>query len=128
MENIHVEESGVIGIQSRYSQWANKFVGGEKLDEPVKPAARKMPAVKVSAPANSATANVEHKVVAPLPGTVTEVKVKVGDKVAAGQTVVILEAMKMANNLDTEQAGTVKEICCNTGESVKEGTVLVVVE
>ena len=46
------------------------------------------------------TAGAGKPVVAPLPGTINEIKVKVGDKVNAGDTVVILEAMKMQNNID----------------------------
>ena len=48
------------------------------------------------------TAAAGKPVVAPLPGTINEIKVKVGDKVNAGDTVVILEAMKMQNNIEAE--------------------------
>ena len=47
----------------------------------------------------------------PLPGTVLSVKVAVGDTVSRGQTLVILEAMKMENNIDADREGRVKEIC-----------------
>ena len=65
---------------------------------------------------------------APLPGTIIEVKVKVGDAVNAGDTLVVLEAMKMANNLESEKAGTVKAVLVKEGDSVMEDTPLVVVE
>jgi biotin carboxyl carrier protein len=67
------------------------------------------------------------KVCSPLPGTVTSVAVKVGDAVAAGDTVVVLEAMKMQNNIETETAGTITSVMVNTGDSVMEGTVLVTI-
>ena len=51
---------------------------------------------------SASTAAAGKPVVAPLPGTINEIKVKVGDKVNAGDTVVILEAMKMQNNIEAE--------------------------
>ena len=59
---------------------------------------------------------------------ITEVKVAVGDEVSAGDTLVVLEAMKMANNIEAEKAGKVTAICVKQGESVMEDTPLVVVE
>lgn len=67
------------------------------------------------------------KICSPLPGTVTSVAVKVGDAVAAGDTVVVLEAMKMQNNIETETAGTVTSVMVNAGDSVMEGAVLVTI-
>ncbi len=65
-------------------------------------------------------------IVAPLPGTINEIKVKVGDKVNAGDTVVVLEAMKMQNNIEAETAGTITSINVNKGDAVMEGDTLVV--
>ena len=66
-------------------------------------------------------------VVAPLPGTINDIKVKVGDKVSAGDTVVILEAMKMENNIEAETSGTVASINVNKGDAVMEGDTLVTI-
>lgn len=66
-------------------------------------------------------------VVAPLPGTINEIKVKVGDKVNAGNTVVVLEAMKMQNNIDAETSGTIASINVNKGDAVMEGDTLVTI-
>lgn len=66
-------------------------------------------------------------VVAPLPGTINDIKVKVGDKVSAGDTVVILEAMKMQNNIEAETSGTVASINVNKGDAVMEGDTLVTI-
>ena len=66
-------------------------------------------------------------VVAPLPGTINEIKVKVGDKVNAGDTVVILEAMKMQNNIEAETSGTITGINVNKGDAVMEGDTLVTI-
>jgi len=64
---------------------------------------------------------------APLPGTITTVNVKVGDQVSAGDTVVVLEAMKMQNNIEAENSGTVTAINVSPGDSVMEGAVLLTI-
>jgi len=71
------------------------------------------------------TAAAGKPVVAPLPGTINEIKVKVGDKVNAGDTVVILEAMKMQNHIEAETSGTITSINVNKGDAVMEGDTLV---
>lgn len=78
--------------------------------------------------ATTQNVNTANAVKAPLPGVITEIKVAVGDEVAAGDTVVILEAMKMANNIEAEKSGKVTAICVKQGESVMEDTPLVVIE
>lgn len=77
---------------------------------------------------SKANINAKDAVKAPLPGVVTEIKVEIGDEVSAGDTVVVLEAMKMANNLETEKSGRVTAICVKVGENVMEDTPLVVIE
>ena len=80
---------------------------------------------KVAPAVNVNTANA---VKAPLPGTITGINVKVGDEVQAGDTVVVLEAMKMANNIEAEKSGKVTAVCVKVGQSVMEDDALVVVE
>lgn len=65
---------------------------------------------------------------APMPGLVRDVVVNVNDPVAAKQGVVILEAMKMQNELRTPKTGTVKEIRVKPGDKVDQGQVLVVIK
>ena len=62
---------------------------------------------------------------APMPGNILDVKVKVGDAVKAGQILVILEAMKMENEIVAPQDGTVAGINCAKGETVNVDDVLV---
>lgn len=64
----------------------------------------------------------------PLPGTIMKFTVGVGDTVKAGETVCILEAMKMENDIHTIKGGVVKEILCKVGDSVLEGTDLMIIE
>jgi len=54
--------------------------------------------------------------------------VEVGQEVSAGDTVVVLEAMKMANNIEAEKSGKVTAICVKQGENVMEDAPLVVIE
>ena len=78
--------------------------------------------------ASATNVNTANAVKAPLPGVITEIKVNVGDTVSAGDTVVVLEAMKMANNIEAEKGGKVTAICVKQGESVLEDSPLVVIE
>ena len=63
----------------------------------------------------------------PLPGTILDIFVKPGDKVTIGQRVLLLEAMKMENNIESDKAGTVTEIKISKGDAVMEGDVLIVI-
>jgi acetyl-CoA carboxylase biotin carboxyl carrier protein len=67
-------------------------------------------------------------VAAHITGTVWKIEVKVGQKVNAGDTLVILESMKMEMPVEATESGTVKEIRCKESQPVNEGDVLVVVE
>lgn len=68
------------------------------------------------------------KVVAPLPGVVLSIPVKVGDTVKAADTVLVLEAMKMENAIHAGSDGRVAAINVNPGDSVLEGAVLLTIE
>ena len=84
------------------------------------------PATPAAAPAKGA-AGAGTPVKAPLPGVVTKVFVANGQAVKKGDTVVVLEAMKMENNITAECDGTVSGVCCAAGDSVMEGTTLVTI-
>lgn len=60
----------------------------------------------------------------PLPGTILSILVQPGDKVTVGQKLLVLEAMKMENNVNAAKDGTVKSIKVNKGDSVMEGDLL----
>lgn len=64
----------------------------------------------------------------PMPGKVVAIKVKAGDKVEAGQTLLVLEAMKMQNELGATGAGTVKDVKVAVGQNVETKDVLIVIE
>ncbi len=66
-------------------------------------------------------------VTSPLPGVILSVKVAVGDKVSEGQSVAVLEAMKMENEIEADCAGTVTAIHVQKGDSVLEGAKIITI-
>ena len=129
-----------VAINSINDNIANVVVNGEEYEvqmekepEPVKKKVVVRPVAQpeaetASAPTSTNKVDLNNAVKSPLPGVITEIKVKVGDEVKAGDTVVVLEAMKMANNLDAEKSGKVTAVLGKEGESVMEDTPLVVIE
>ncbi len=90
--------------------------------QPKKKAPVQAPVAPAPTPAPSAGGK---GVSAPIPGTILGIKVKVGDRVNAGDPVIILEAMKMESEISSEYAGTVTNIRFNTGDAVQEGDVMI---
>ena len=84
----------------------------------------KSKAEKSEAPANS---NGEYSIIAPMPGMIVQFEVKVGDKVKEGDVLVILEAMKMQNNLTSRVNGVVKSLKVSPGTSVEKDQVLLTI-
>jgi glutaconyl-CoA/methylmalonyl-CoA decarboxylase subunit gamma len=62
---------------------------------------------------------------APLPGTILSIHCKVGDMIKVGQKLIVLEAMKMENNIDSDKEGRIIDIKVSQGKSVMEGDVLI---
>jgi biotin carboxyl carrier protein len=67
----------------------------------------------------------KHKVTAPLPGTILKINISVGDTVAEGQNIMVMEAMKMENQIQTGKGGEVTAIKVNVGDSVLQDDVLI---
>lgn len=124
--NVHVEVNGIpynveldetrsrkptISQPVKGPQSAPRTEAGEKVIAKPKPAASSAAAVK-----------------SPLPGTITKINVSVGQQVGAGSTVCMLEAMKMENDVHTVKGGTVKQILVNVGDTVLEGTDIMIIE
>ena len=87
------------------------------------PAPAAAPAPK-AAPKPAAGAQGGVKITAPMPGTIVEVKAKVGDAVKNGTVIAVLEAMKMENDVVADRDGTIASINVNKGDSVSTGTVI----
>lgn len=135
-----------VNIESIEGNQANVTVNGKAYDveivgkevkkaKPVaapapaaKPAAAAAPAAKpAAAPAPApaaAPAGEGTPFKAPLPGTIVDIKAAVGQQVAVGDVVLILEAMKMENEITAEKAGTITAITVNKGDTVMEGTTM----
>ncbi len=90
---------------------------------PAAPKAAPKPAAKPAPAAGSGT-----PVKAPMPGTILDVKVRVGDTVTNGQAICVLEAMKMENEIPAPKAGKVTSILASKGNSVNTGDVLATIE
>ena len=91
---------------------------------PVKTAAPAPKKAAAPAPAAPAGAQGSVQIVSPMPGKILGIKAKAGDAVKKGQAVIILEAMKMENEIVAPQDGTLASINVNEGASVEAGTVL----
>lgn len=89
------------------------------------PAPKAAPAPAAPAPAAPKVAAGAKVVEAPLPGTITKVLVKPGQALKAGETVCMMEAMKMENSISVEFAGTVKSVLVEVGAQVQSGQALV---
>ena len=96
-----------------------------KLVRPeVVPVTDSHPAVAKTVSPGSATSGA---VKSPLPGVILDVLVKPGDHVKVGQRLLVLEAMKMENNIDSDKEGNVVEVKVHKGDSVLEGDTLVII-
>ena len=99
----------------------------EKPVVKVQPAA-KPAAAPTAAPAPAAAPVSGNAIKTPLPGVIIDVKVNVGDTVKKGDTVVVLEAMKMENNINADRDGKVVAIQVAKGDTVADGAALIVLE
>ena len=124
-ENIaHVEVNG-----THYTVEMEKKPKAAPAPKPVARPVAKPAAAPVAAPvAKPAAASAKSGVKSPLPGVILDIKVNVGDEVKKGQTLIILEAMKMENSINADKDGKVTAINVSKGESVLEGTDLVIIE
>ncbi len=104
-------------------------VAVEELDAtaasaPVAAAPAAAPAPAPAAPAAAPAAGAGEKVTAPMPGTILDVKVAVGDSVTKGQVIMILEAMKMENDIVASCDGKITSVLTSKGSSVNSGDAL----
>lgn len=102
-------------------------IGGAPTAAPVRPAAPVAPAAPApAAPAAPAAPVAGEAVKAPMPGNILDVKVKAGDSVTKGQTLVVLEAMKMENEIPAPHDGKVLQVIVTKGSTVEAGATMVV--
>jgi len=77
--------------------------------------------------ANPVPVSGSSSITAPIPGVILDIAVKIGDRVETGQTVVIIEAMKMENNLVSNINGIIREIRVQKGAKVKTGDIIMII-
>lgn len=150
MKEYHYKVHGVdykVNIEEIEGNTAKVTVNGKafevELSHPIKPTHKSIQKAAIAAPAppaqkvndtvnptaaKPATAGSGKKVNSPLPGVITSVNVSVGQKVNNGDVVVVLEAMKMQNNIEAENSGIVTSVLVNKGDSVMEGTTLLTIK
>ena len=119
--NVHVEVNG-----TAYTVELEKKAG-PKI-KPVVRTAATTPAAPPPAVSRPVVAGSKSGIKSPLPGVILEIKVKEGDTVKRGQTLLVLEAMKMENNINADKDGKITAINVNKGDSVLEGTDIVIIE
>ena len=115
-----------ITVNGKAYDVAVEEIGGAAASAPV--AAAPAAAAPDSAPAAAAPVADGTKVTAPMPGTILDVKVAVGDTVEAGKPLFVLEAMKMENDVNAPCAGKVVSINVSKSATVETGTVLAVIQ
>ncbi len=106
-----------------------------EVDREVKQTQKSRPVINTSKPVanapkvtvNSSSASNAISIKSPLPGTILDVFVNVGDTVKEGQKLLLLEAMKMENEIKADNAGIIKEVKVRKGDIIMEGDVLVTI-
>ena len=125
VQRIAVAEGANVNQGDLLVEMVADFVAAEAPALAPKPAPAAPKPVAAPAPAAPKPAAGANVVTAPLPGTITQITVKVGDVIKAGDQVLLMEAMKMENSITAEQAGTVKAILVEAGNQVQSGQALV---
>lgn len=122
-----VEVNGIpFEVEMQGSSLVEEDLPTQVADETAAPAVAAAPAAVEAAPAAGAP-GAGAPVKAPLPGVVAKILVSVEQAVKKGETVLVLEAMKMENNITAEADGKITGICVAAGDSVMEGTTLVTI-
>ncbi len=128
--NVEEKEDGKLTVTVNGKEYEVEVPGHEAAQTKVKPIKPAAPAAPAASPASAPAApkkasGAGQAVTAPLPGTITSIEVKEGDQVKNGQTVIVMEAMKMANNITAECDGIVKAILVQQGAQVQSGDALI---
>ncbi|MBQ6907439.1 MAG: biotin/lipoyl-binding protein [Clostridia bacterium] len=115
----------VINVNGKsYEVEVEEIKDGIQAAAPVQSAQISKPAVNTAAPKQTGSAG-SFKIESPMPGNILKLNVKAGDKVEKGQTVAILEAMKMENDIVSPNAGTVASVNVSVGDSINTGDVII---
>jgi len=133
---VRVEDAGILGEETeevtprfQIEREVKIIVGDKEYKVKVEEIGAIPPIVEEEVRVKEAVEKEEEKVIkAPMQGTVTRIPVRVGDKIEKGSVVVVLEAMKMENEIESSVSGVVKTIEVSQGDTVAAGDILVVVD
>ena len=126
--NVEMQNTPVVAPVAPAQQPAPAPAPAPKVEAPAPAPAPKAEAPKPEAPKVAPAATGEGTPLkSPLPGIINDIKVAVGDTVKNGQVLLILEAMKMENEITAEADGTITSIAVNKGDNVMEGAVLLTI-
>ena len=104
------------------------FANPTRMSPATKTTAYKPAAKTAEVPIVKPKTSGSYELKSPLPGIILEILVKEGDTVKAGQQVLVLEAMKMENSIQTDREGIVEKINRSAGDSVLEGDVILIIK
>lgn len=121
---IQKQEGSVITLNVNGSQYSVEM-NSDAVKSASVPASKAAAPSSASAPAVKGGASV---VKAPLPGNISKINIKIGDSVTKGQKLMIMEAMKMENDILCDKPGTIKTIHVNEGDAVLQGDILIDLE
>ena len=112
-----------VRLVSRVGSLVTLSVDGSTYSVEISPKVRS--ATSSSAATATASGSRVTEVVAPIPGIVSDIKVRAGDSVKPGDTLVVIEAMKMENPIRSPREGTIRDVPVSKGSEVKSGAILV---
>lgn len=121
VKDLSAETATVVVNGKEYDVELKELGAPQKIAAPRRPTARPAAAPAPAADTGSSTRGLAGSVTAPLPGLVLEILVKEGDEVKAGQDLMVQEAMKMENKIQSPHDGVVKKIFVQQGANVAEG-------
>jgi len=125
-----IDEKNIVSVEvngAPYSVELDRPVNKPVQSPVVRSISNSVEAPKVAVAPKAAAKSIS-AVKSPLPGVILDIKVKIGDVIKRGETILILEAMKMENNIHSDKDGKVSAIKVNKGDSVLEGADLIVIE
>ena len=123
---VEVAEEGVVSVAAPVAAPTPVAAAPAPVAAAPAPAAEAPAAAKAPAAAAEVAAG-DTPVTAPMPGKVSKVMKKAGDKIAKGECIMTLEAMKMQNEIGAPTGGTIKSINVNKGDGVKPGQIMAVI-
>jgi len=123
---IHSHEGNKIELEVNGTSYSVKMK--EEIKKTKTPTLVRAASKRPSEPLKVNPSSSKTKIVAPIPGVVLSLDVKVGDVIKVGDRLLVLEAMKMENNIVSEKAGTITAVSINVGQQVLQNEIMIELE